>query len=174
MKFLLLAAIIINSSLFALSTEQLKTLQIVRDVARTVPADNGETYEDTLSAICLTESSAGKNLIGDFKKNVVLTKASLGVMQVQVATARFVARKVEALAWIDKMSNAQIANRLLTDVEFSARIAAHYFVLLKNDREKYFHSVSGYNGGMENKPYYSRVMKNLQLINKLKESKKLS
>ncbi|MBU0631455.1 transglycosylase SLT domain-containing protein, partial [bacterium] len=165
---------IFTISLFAISDEQLNTLQIVRDVARTVPADNGETYEDTLSAICLTESSAGKNLIGDFKKNVVLTKASLGVMQVQVATARYVAQRVENLSWVLSLSNAQIANRLLTDIEFSARIAAHYFVILKNTRETYLHSVSGYNGGMTNMPYYSRVMKNLMIINKLKENKKLS
>ncbi|WP_345991656.1 transglycosylase SLT domain-containing protein [Sulfurimonas sp. HSL-1716] len=174
MKLLLLVSFIFMTSLFAITDDQLRTLQIVRDVARTVPAKNGETYEDTLSAICLTESSAGKNLIGDFNKNVILTKASLGVMQVQVATARFVAGKVESMSWISSMSNAQIANRLLTDVEFSARIAAHYFVILRDTRKKYLHSVSGYNGGMVNMPYYSRVMKNLTIINKLKENKKLS
>ena len=174
MKLLLLISFIFTISLFAITDEQLNTLQIVRDVARTVPAKNGETYEDTLSAICLTESSAGKNLIGDFNKNVILTKASLGVMQVQVATARYVAKRVESMSWILSMTNAQIANRLLTDIEFSARVATHYFIILKDTREKYLHSVSGYNGGMVNMPYYSRVMRNLTIINKLKAKKKLS
>ncbi|HFU74483.1 MAG TPA: hypothetical protein ENK65_02910, partial [Helicobacteraceae bacterium] len=67
-------------SLFSMSPEQLRILQDVRDVARTISDNNGVTYEDTISAICLTESSAGKNVIGDFKPNIVITRASLGVM----------------------------------------------------------------------------------------------
>ena len=154
-------------SLFAVSQEQLKVLQTVRDVARTIPDHTGETYENTLSAICLTESSAGTNVIGDFRKGIVITKASLGVLQIQVATARFVSNRVDSLSWLQGLSDAQIANKLLSDVELSARIAANYLVILQKARKKYFAMVSGYNGGKVNHPYYSRVMKNMQLVKEL-------
>lgn len=155
-------------SLFAISQEQLKVLQTVRDIARTVPDQSGETYENTLSAICLTESSAGRDLIGDFKKNIAITKASLGVLQIQVATARYVSKQVDALSWMQRLSDAQIANKLLGNVELSAQIAAHYLTILHKQRKgKYFKMVSGYNGGMVNHPYYSRVMKNMRLVKKL-------
>ncbi|MEA3372769.1 MAG: transglycosylase SLT domain-containing protein [Campylobacterota bacterium] len=154
-------------SLFAVSKEQLTVLQTVRDVARSIPDHSGETYENTLSAICLTESSAGKNLIGDFKKGVVITKASLGVLQIQVATARFISTRVDELAWLNELSDAKLANKLLSDIELSARIAAHYLVILYKARGEYFKMVSGYNGGMTNHPYYARVMKNMKLVKKL-------
>lgn len=158
---------------FALTPEQTKTLQTVRDVARTIPDYAGETYEDTLAAICLTESSAGKNIIGDFKKGIVITRASLGTMQIQVATARYIAKRIKALKWINALSDAQIANKLLTDVKTSAQISAYYLSLLKKSRKHYFNMVSGYNGGMSNAPYYKRVMKNMKYIHKLVKSGKL-
>jgi soluble lytic murein transglycosylase-like protein len=152
--------------LFALSQEQLKVLQTVRDVARTIPDYSGETYENTLAAICLTESSAGKNIIGDFKKGIIITKASLGTMQIQVATARYVAKHVNALEWLNKLSDAQIANKLLTDVKTSAQISAYYLTILKKNRKDYLRMISGYNGGMVNTPYYNRVMKNMLFLDK--------
>lgn len=154
-------------SLFAITPEQLKVLQTVRDIARTIPDRTGETYENTLSAICLTESSAGRDLIGDFKDNVAITKASLGVLQIQVATARYISDRVDDLSWIKGISDAQLANRLLVDVKLSAQIAAHYLSLLQKQRGRYFNIVSGYNGGMVNYPYYGRVMKNMRLIKRL-------
>lgn len=160
-------------TLFALTTEQLKVLQTVRDVARTIPDHRGETYENTLSAICLTESSAGKNLIGDFKQGIEVTRASLGVLQIQVATARHVSRRVPALQWLNNLGDAQIANKLLSDIKLSARIAAHYLVMLRRARGAYFNTVSGYNGGMSNYPYYGRVMKHMELVRKLVRNGKI-
>lgn len=151
----------------AVTPEQIATLQTVRDVARTIPDDSGETYENTLSAICLTESSAGRNIIGDFRAGVDITKASLGAMQVQVATARYVGGRVEALKWLEKRTDKQIANRLLTDLTLSTQIAAHYLVILKNRRHDYMKAVSGYNGGIENWPYFIRVMNNMKLVKHL-------
>jgi len=156
--------LLITLQVFALTPEQLKVLQTVRDVARTIPDHKGETYENTLAAICLTESSAGKNIIGDFKKGIIITKASLGTMQIQVATARYIAKRVETLKWINTLTDAQIANKLLTDVKTSAQISAYYLTILKKHRKHYFNMVSGYNGGMSNNPYYKRVMKNMELL----------
>lgn len=154
----------------ALTPEQISTLQTVRDVARTIPDRSGETYENTLSAICLTESSAGKHIIGDFHKGTKITKASLGPMQIQVATARYIANRVDTLKWLDKQTDREIANLLLTDLKLSASIAAHYIVLLKNRRHDYVKTISGYNGGMENWPYVIRVMKHMKLVKALVKS----
>ena len=164
-RFFLLISLV-SFQLFALSSEQLKVLQTIRDVARTIPDYTGETYENTLAAICLTESSAGKNIIGDFKKGIVITKASLGSMQIQVATARYISKRVKDLSWINKLSDAQIANKLLTDIKVSAQISAYYLTILKKSRKHYFNVISGYNGGMNNSPYYNRVMKNMTLLKK--------
>lgn len=169
--FLLIS--LVSFQLFALSSEQLKVLQTIRDVARTIPDYTGETYENTLAAICLTESSAGKNIIGDFKKGIVITKASLGSMQIQVATARYIAKRVKDLAWINKLSDAQIANKLLTDIKISAQISAYYLTILKKSRKHYFNVISGYNGGMSNNPYYKRVMKNMTLLKEYVKDGKL-
>jgi hypothetical protein len=152
-------------SLFALSKKQLFILQEVRDVAKNIPDKRGETYENTLSAICLTESSAGRDLIGDFKMKKI-TKASLGAMQIQVRTVRFMARSFKELASINKLSDMEIAQRLIQDVRFSAEISAYYMVWLNNSRPTFYSAVSGYNGGMENWPYYKRVMKRLALVKK--------
>jgi hypothetical protein len=158
----------------SITPKQLHVLQTVRDVAKSIPDKNGNTYENTLSAICLTESSAGKYVIGDFKHKKSFTKASLGPMQIQVATARHVSNNVKKLRWLNKLSDVQLAGRLLGDIRLSAKIATHYLVLLQNQRLDHFYAISGYNGGTTNRPYYNRVMKNMGLINHLISSGKLS
>jgi hypothetical protein len=157
-----------------MTPKQLYVLQTVRDVAKSIPDKRGKTYENTLSAICLTESSAGKNTIGDFRHKKSLTKASLGPMQIQVATARHVAQNVKKLRWLNKLSDIQLAGRLLGDIKLSARIATHYVILLHEQRIDHFYAISGYNGGTVNRPYYNRVMKNMDLVNHLVSSGKLS
>lgn len=175
MRFLSLI-LLFALSLFAdaITPKQLHVLQTVRDVAKSIPDKNGNTYENTLSAICLTESSAGKYVIGDFKHKKSFTKASLGPMQIQVATARHVSKNVKKLRWLNKLSDVQLAGRLLGDIKLSAKIATHYLVLLQNQRLDHFYAISGYNGGTINRPYYNRVMKNMGLINHLITSGKLS
>ncbi len=158
----------------AMTPKQLHVLQTVRDVARSIPDKNGKTYEDTVSAICLTESSAGKNTIGDFKHKKSFTKASLGAMQIQVATARHVSQNVKKLRWLNDLSDVQLAGRLLGDIRLSAKVATHYLVLLQNQRLDSFYAISGYNGGTINHTYYNRVMKNKDLVNHLVSSGKLS
>lgn len=160
--------------LFGISSKQLETLQTVRNIAKSIPDKRGETFEDTISAICLTESSAGKNLIGDFKEGTSITKASLGVMQIQVATVKHVATYRKKFRYLLKKTDAEIANMLLTNIRFSARIATTYLVMLRNARPYYYNAVSGYNGGWNNWTYYSRVQKNLTLVRKLLKKNKLT
>lgn len=157
----------VTSTLFALTQKQIDTIQAVRDVARTIPDKKGETYEDTLSAICLTESSAGRDMIGDFKKGTSVTKASLGAMQIQARTARFMARTYKELHWVNELSDFKIVNKLISDIKFSATIAAYYMKWLNDYRKTYYSAVSGYNGGLSNWKYYKRVKKNLRYVKQL-------
>jgi len=172
--------VLLASSLFAedvihkMTPKQIYVLQVVRDVAKTVPDKNGKTYENTLSAICLTESSAGKNVIGDYRPKKSITKASLGPMQIRINTARHVSQHVKKLRWLNELSDIQLASRLLGDIRLSAKIAAHYVVLLHEQRKNSYHAVSGYNGGMNNTPYYNRVMKNMSIVQRLLSSGKIS
>lgn len=165
MRLFVVTAFLI-SNLLALSEKQLKTLQTVRDVARTIPDKKGETFENTLSAICLTESSGGRDVIGDFKKGLPITKASLGPMQIQIQTAKFMARTYKDLNWVKKMSDSRLANKLIVDLKFSATVAAYYMKWLSDYRKTYYCAVSGYNGGLSNRPYYKRVKKNLAIVKK--------
>lgn len=175
MKYILLM-ILFTLTLWAetMTQKQLKVLQSVRDVAKSIPDKHGKTYENTLSAICLTESDAGDNNIGDYHRKKSITKASLGPMQIQVRTARHVAQYVKKMSWLQKLSDIQIAARLLGDVKLSAKIATYYIVLLHEQRRNSFHAVSGYNGGMNNHRYYNKVMKNMAVINHLISSGQLS
>lgn len=163
LKFLLALLFIINT-LFALTQEQIKTLQIIRDVAKAIPNKRGETFEDTLSAICLTESAAGTEIFGDFNEDAPITKASFGIMQIQVATARFMASTYSELSFINNMSELKLANKLLGDVKFSATIAAYYMKWLSDYRKTYYNAVSGYNGGLVNPNYCEKVDKNKTVV----------
>ncbi len=179
MKFISLTVLFVCASLadntiHQMSPKQLHVLQTVRDVAKNIPDKNGKTYENTLSAICITESSAGKNTIGDFHNKKSITKASLGPMQVRVATARHVSQSVKKLSWLNKLSDIQLAARLLGDTRLSAKVATYYVVLLHNQRGNSFNAVSGYNGGMVNHRYYDKIMKNKELVAQLVSSGKLS
>lgn len=178
MKSLSLLVLFVCASLAdntnTMSAKQLHVLQTVRDVAKNIPDKNGNTYENMVSAICITESSAGKNTIGDFHKKRSITNASLGAMQVRVSTARHVSQNVKALHWLNKLSDIQLAARLLGDTRLGAKIAAHYVVLLHNSRGNSFNAISGYNGGMSNPKYYSKIMANKAVVAQLVSSGKLS
>ncbi len=162
----------IKSFLFGgekLSKKQLEILKLVKEVALQYPNKNGETFEKTAMAICLLESNGGKYKIGDSKyknKRKHLHKASLGIMQVRVSTARFVAKKF-GLKDVLRMSKRRLAYKLLHDNRFNAKIAVLYLVWLNNQTSNYFRTVSRYNGGNKNKRYYKKVIKNLRIVRKL-------
>lgn len=179
MRFLLLIITMTLSLLGSdivhkMTPKQLHVLQAVRDVAKSIPDKNGKTYENDLSAICLTESSAGDHIIGDYRHKKSFTKASLGPMQIQVATARHISQNVKKLRWLNTLSDVQLAGRLLGDIKLSAKIATYYVILLHENRTDHFYAISGYNGGFTNRPYYDRVMKNQEIVNRLVSAGKLS
>jgi len=77
--------------LFALNTSQINILKLSYNIGKKYKAIDGHTFEDTLPTIVLTETSAGKYIIGDnyFQtgKEKPLILKSLGVGQVKLETA---------------------------------------------------------------------------------------
>jgi len=146
------------------SPKQLETLKMVREVALSYPNTKGETFEYTAMAICLTETSAGVFKVGDIGKDPNIFNASLGIMQVRLETAKFLAKK---LNWqkVLKMSDVKLVNKLLGDDKFNVTVAVRFIVWLSEYTDyNYFRTVSRYNGGNVNHPYYYRVMRNMDLI----------
>ncbi len=150
-----------------LKDHQIDVLKLVKDVALKYPNKNGETFEKTAMSICLTETNAGRVKIGDMGKQPNIFNSSLGLMQVRLNTARFIAKKLD-LKEVLELSDVELMNKLLGDDEFNATIAVRYLVWLHDRTQNYFRAVSRYNGGNVNYPYYSRVMKNMAIINKEK------
>ena len=149
-----------NMTLSKITQKQLSVLQKVRDVAKSIPDNHGHTHEDTLSAICLIESEAGLH-----KGN--LSSSSLGVMQINLSTARRLEDKIDKLQSLERFTDAQLAHKLLKDTTLSAKVASCYLAYLYNERGNAFHAISGYNGGMHNTSYYHKVLKTKKLIEQL-------
>ncbi|WP_024954152.1 hypothetical protein [Sulfurospirillum arcachonense] len=146
------------------SDKQLETLKMVHEVALQYPNNTGETFENTAMAICLTETSAGVFKVGDIGKDPNIFNASLGIMQVRLETAKFLANK---LNWTEviNMSDIKLVNKLLGDDRFNVTVAVRFIVWLNEyTKHNYFRTVSRYNGGNYNYPYYHRVMNNMALI----------
>lgn len=150
-----------------LSKSQINVLKEIYSVAKSV-----DEYPSTIAAISLVESSAGLNIIGDWKKDagVSLLTASLGCMQIRLDTCRWIIEVTPSLSKYKKIKDQQLAGLLLTNVRFSALIASHYFKKLRASRKRYYLAVSGYNGGYYNKSYYNRVKKAKIIIDQLKRN----
>ncbi|HIP46804.1 MAG TPA: hypothetical protein EYG95_04520, partial [Campylobacterales bacterium] len=79
---IVLTPIMIEAS--ALDMRQILTLKTVKNIALQYPNKKGETFEETMMAICMAETSGGKINYGDkqlLKKGI--KKGSYGVMQVR-------------------------------------------------------------------------------------------
>ncbi len=152
----------------SLDLKQILTLKSVKNVALSYPNKRGETFEKTAMAICMTETGCGKENFGD--KQLLksgIKKASYGVMQVRLETARFVA-KVHHLFEVKMMSDVELIEKMMHDTLFNAKIAVLYLVWLSDHTSSYFEMVSRYNGGKVNYPYYNRVQKNMRYLSKFR------
>ena len=179
-KFLFLNFIIFNSLLFSsnilkdLNIEERNLLYRTYHIGKNILATNGFSFNKTLCAILLTETSSGKFIIGDSfnkdKKRRHLLFNSLGPFQVRLSTAKFMSWKIPSLYFLKNKSDYYIMNKLLNDYSFSAIMAAQY---LKYNYEKnnfdYFQSISRYNGGNKNIVYYNKVLKNLEKVEDLED-----
>lgn len=143
----------------ALDIKQILTLKTVKNVALNYPNKHGKTFEETMMAICMAETSGGKINYGDkqlLKKGI--KRASYGIMQVQLATARFVAKKFNLLD-VKLMDDITLIKKMMHESTFNVKIATLYVVWLSENSKSYFEMVSRYNGGKVNHPYYHKVQK---------------
>jgi len=170
LRIFFIILIVSTSSLVAsnLSPQQIRTLKLVKEIAKQYPNKSGETFEYTAMSICMTETSAGIFKVGDIGKDPNIFKASLGIMQVRLQTARFTAEKLH-LSEITKMSDVVLVNRLLGDDRFNIYVAVQYLVWLNDDTKNYFRTVSRYNGGNYNHTYYNKVIRNMRFIQTIKD-----
>ena len=152
----------------ALDMRQLLTLKTIQNIALQYPNKKGETFENTMMAICMAETRCGKAKYGDkqlLKKGI--KKGSYGVMQVRLATARFVAKSFNLLD-IKMMSDVMLIKKMMHESHFNAKIATLYVVWLSEHSQSYFEMVSRYNGGKVNHPYFQKIKKNLSLLKRYK------
>ena len=93
MRYFIVLQLLIYS-LFGLSTNQVKLLQQVYTEAKKYKANDGFSFEKTLCAIYITESSAGVKIIGDKYTSTGILKplyiSSLGPGQIKLKTALIV------------------------------------------------------------------------------------
>ncbi len=149
-----------------LDFRQILTLKTVKNIALQYPTKSGKTLEHTAMAICMAETYGGKVKWGD--KQLLksgIKKASYGVMQVRLQTARFVA-KAYNLYDVKLMSDTQLITKMMHQSAFNAKIAVLYLVWLHDHSHSYFEAVSRYNGGHANHPYYNKVQKYLKMISR--------
>lgn len=162
--WLLLLATVVALHAQGLDFRQILTLKTVKNVALQYPTKKGETLEETAMAICLAETNGGKVKWGD--KQLLrrgIKKASYGIMQVRLATARFVARRYNLLD-VKMMGDAELITKMMHDPIFNAKIAVLYLVYLSDTSSSYFEAVSRYNGGRVNHPYYNKVQRCMRII----------
>ena len=148
----------------ALDMRQILTLKTVKNVALAHPNKRGETFENTLMAICLAETNGGKVTFGDkqlLRKG--LKNASYGVMQVRLQTARFVAKSFK-LVDVLLMSDVALIEKMMQSSFFNAKIATLYLRWLSEHSKSYFEMVSRYNGGKVNHAYFNKIQKNLKRL----------
>lgn len=146
-KFVLLAP------MAAHALTQSQCIELVKTEARKYTR-----YPTTIAAMAMQESSCGLHLVGDLRRGVPVTKASLGLMHFQLSTAREVIASKRDLKWINRDSDARLVTRLITDHRLSIRLACERF---ESHRKRYgwTEAVSRHNGGRHNTAYVSRIRK---------------
>ena len=181
MKILLSVLLILTTlPLYSLNTLQINNLKTVYNLGKKIKASNGFSFENTLCAIMLQESSAGLELIGDKYKNGKLKSlydSSLGIFQIKLNTAKeviikdkFMNKNFKHLLKNDKA----LVNMLLVSVQFSTLIASTYLkinyeiALKRRYKNPWKSTISRYNGGWNNTKYKSKIFKRLKYLKKLK------
>lgn len=131
------------------SPEQEKVLKLAKEIGDEIG------WPETIQAIALQESHAGDYgfRIGDLNEKV--GKRSYGVMQVKVATTRFIFNNYPKIKGqyfgtrkIRNIADEEIIALLMTDDEFCIEIAALNFIkMLEFSGGSWSRAVAGYNGG---------------------------
>jgi len=169
--------LLLTISLFAMSREQISVLQTAYSMGKMIKAKNGTSFENTLAAIALTESSAGVDIVGDDRTKTgekkLLVDSSLGCMQIRISTAKELAKKYKIISWLSNYSDEELGFKLMSSNQLSAMIAglhiAHYYdvALSRKWKRPWFKTISRYNGGWNNTYYFNKVKKNMKIIKRL-------
>lgn len=123
-------------------------------------------FPETIQAIVLQESSAGKNLIGDISNG--FGKRSYGVMQLKLGTAKYVLRHFFKDHFYFK-TDEELLIKLVTDPVFNIKIGTQYFKMIydninvSNKNLRWVKSVARYNAG------HNTNLNNFQYVNKIKK-----
>lgn len=168
---------IFTTNIFAMDSSQLNLAKKIYTIGKQFKTIDGMSIEKTLTAISLRESSLGKYVLGDKKENgefKPLKEMSLGPFQIRVITAKEIIKNNELKKYYKYLKNdTALINKLITDVEFGAKLSAYYFIHNYNEAvargmsRPYFRAISRHNGGWNNKPYFQALMKNLRTVRKL-------
>ena len=165
MKYGLLLFLILSTNTLALTDYQKEVKSIARKIGNNNCIPN-MCFGKTLQAIVWQESSFGLFVLGDAEKSI--EKASLGAFQIKLSTAKYVIEKQNLNQYNYLLTEDQLLiNKLITDVEFSAKIAVNYLIVnynraIRNNRlNPWFYSVSKYNGGSNNTKYVNKIKEKL-------------
>ena len=174
---IILIFITFSYNLFGFDETQLRLAEKIYNIGKTFKTNDGMTIEKTLTAISLRESSLGKFVLGDKKENgefKPLKEMSLGPFQIRVVTAKEIIEDNQLEDYYKYLDNdTALINRLITDVEFGAKLSAYYFIKNYNEALRrgmsrpYFRAISRHNGGWNNTPYFKALMKNLRMVRRL-------
>ena len=148
MRYLLIS-IMLLTGLFGrvvLTPHQKKTRDLILKVA-----PHYTNYKSTILAMSMVESNLGLTILGDDSK-------SLGIMQLQIRTVRYIAKRDRRLAFLLKYSDRHLATLLLRNDRLSIIIACRLFEYYRK-RYGYFGAISRYNGGSRNVAYYRKVIR---------------
>ena len=162
------------TNLMGLTLDQENVIKSGYNIGKQIKAKDGMTFENTTASISITESSAGLNIIGDEHHSKKLRLASLGAYQIRLVTAKEIITKDKQMNkyygyLLQPNRENHLITLLLTNIEFSAMIAATYIKMnynraLKNGHgNPLYYAISKYNGGSRNTPYYKRVIKNMKI-----------
>lgn len=158
MRFLLV--LIINLNLYAAST-----CTEIHNIAKKY-----SNYPTTIATIALGESSCGKTRMGDDGK-------SIGIMQIQLPTLRYLITKTPEIQYLSKLTNEELTILLHQNDEVSIILATKYFLLLKK-RYGFTEAVIRYNGywkklnngkRIRNIAYYHKFLRNKEILKDLLE-----
>lgn len=167
-----------TNEIITLEAEQVKCLQMVYDISSGLKI-YGDTWGETIASIAYQESWCNGShwrthgvVVGDINSKGI--PRSLGIMQVQVPTARWVNKKFPDIFrnryGERRPSNEEIAIDLLIDNKFNIEIGSHYFITMLSYREgNWEKAILSYNRGMGSNPtdvnnYVHKVKKWRKLI----------
>jgi len=128
---------------------------------------NGESYEKTLAAIALVESSLGRDRIGDHGNTFGLTHFSLD-------RAREIIDASAYLNGLKETSDDQLKNILQTNDEVNMILCGLNFKLNFARFKSYVKAIKAHNGYIpgkfNNKVYYEKIINAIRVIKKLKKN----